>query len=361
MSKCEICGAVFPDSWPQPIHCTHSQPGKDFRRSTEASIGRESRLNPWQLIHSRLARYLDSSLKWNATEQVHWYESNFVPIIPSNDCGCEDHWTPIAKKLDWSTAESAFRSFWAAHNEVSIKHAGHPAIPYDQCRALYLPQPSMDDCCVAVTSLAPDRLERQTVCLDSWEMAGLSIHAVQSATEIEQLKPIYPQVSQWRSSDDVGPPRIKRMASIAYLLGQTILLINADVEIRGEQRLIREAIAGGVLVGVRHNYDSVWWQGKVEKWGVDAFSFTPEAASRLLDLDFRIGRPVWDYWILDYFKSSQMNWICEPLFFHKTHELGWSDEDFKAGFEKLQQSGSTIDQPYGAVFRKSFPYPPVNK
>jgi len=357
MIKCK-CGREFPAHVPSPIYCScgGSIVHTPAEVPTKAKGVTGARPNAWTIAHSHIADCIQSG-QWNEAAEREWYRTEFLPLVPKS-C-CSDSWGPIAAKLDWSTAEAAFRSFWLAHNEVSTKHAGKPAIAYEQCRALYLPQPSMDDCCVAVTSLAPNRLERQTVCLDSWKRAGLTIHAVQSANE--ELKEEYPQVSSWSISGDSGPPRINALAKVATQTGSVALLINADVEIHGEQRLIREAIASGTLIGVRHNYDSQWWQSKPEQWGMDAFSFTPEAALRLPNLDLRIGRPVWDYWILDYFKSSQMNWICEPLFFHKTHELGWSAEDFKAGFEKLQQAGSAIDQPYGAVFRKSFPYPPVNK
>ncbi len=87
-------------------------------------------------------------------------------------------------------------------------------------------------------------------------------------------------------------------------IGQTILLINSDIEIHGEQRVIREAIETGVLVGIRHDYKDQWWTGSRFIWGLDAFSFTPEQAAELPYDPYCIGKPVWDYWLPQHFRSE---------------------------------------------------------
>ncbi len=286
--------------------------------------------NPWHIAHSHLASRLQSNT-WSESTEREWYRTEFLPLVPRS-C-CSDNWGPIAAKLDWSSAESAFRSFWAAHNEVSTKHVKPPlpAITYERCRALYLPQASMDDCCIAVTSLAPDRLERPTLCLDSWKRAGLTIAAVQAPGE--NLRDQYPQVTHWFTSESYGPPAINELADVAVKLDTAVLLINADIEIHGEQCLIREAINGGVLIGVRHNYKQNWWHGEAEKWGLDVFGITPEFARTLPRLDLRIGRPMWDYWMPYHCKNQgyAKQWINEPLFFHKSHKLNWTPADWQAG------------------------------
>lgn len=135
---CETCGAIYPDSWPQPIRCSHRHPGKDYReRSRPIATSNTLKLNPWQLIHSRLADYVKSAKPWNSMEQILWYKSQFVPLIPRDGCGCEDHWEPIAKQLDWSSARAAFDSFHAAHNEVSRKHANRPTVTLEQAWELW--------------------------------------------------------------------------------------------------------------------------------------------------------------------------------------------------------------------------------
>ncbi len=139
LNQCEVCSAIFPNHWALPIHCDHSTPGKDYRVQDEperVSMA-VSKPNPWQLIHSRIAEFLkDRSKQWIAEDQKRWHDTQFIPLIPRN-CGCENHWDPLAKKIDWSTSDSAFRSLWELHNEVSSKHAGNPTVSYEQALELW--------------------------------------------------------------------------------------------------------------------------------------------------------------------------------------------------------------------------------
>lgn len=309
------------------------------------------RPNAWVTIHSRYAAAMESG-QWSETVERHWLDNEFSKLVPCGSCGSK--WLDIKPTIDLSTAEDAFRTTWHAHNTVSAEHVqpAKPPITYDQCRALYLQQPSMDDCCIAVTSLAPDQLERQTLCLNTWKRAGLTIFAVQSVAETAILKPQFPQVSTWCIQNESGPPPINRMAAIAATIQQTILLINSDIEIRGEQRLIREAIQSGTLIGIRHNYHSQWWINNREQWGIDAFSIQP--SDRLPELPFRIGRPVWDYWLLHHFRESQ-SWISEPLFFHRTHKQRWSKSDWDAG-AKVFTDHYGLEDFDSMKFRRQFPF-----
>ncbi len=289
--------------------------------------------NPWVTIHSRYAAAIESG-QWDREQEEFWLHTTFARMVPAN-CDCESAWKPLAEQLDLSSAEAAFHSLWQAHNRVSTEHVKPPLEPisFDRCRALYLQQPSLDDCCVAVTSLSPRRHERQTECLNTWKRAGLRILAVQTTAEIAEMREQYPQVSTWCVDSEPGPPRISRLAGLAVTLQKTVMLINSDIEIRGEQRIIREALAAGSLVGVRYNYDRVWWQSEMEQWGIDVFSFSPEIAAALPALDLRIGRPMWDYWIPQHLKEqgAKAAWIKEPLFFHRSHALNWTQADWQAG------------------------------
>jgi hypothetical protein len=348
MINCE-CGASYNSVPVWPLHC---RCGVVLHRhqaaiSSPVESCRAPR-NAWQLAHSHLADCIEEGV-WDEAAEREWYEREFLTLVPKSCCA--DNWGPIAETIDWSTAESVFHSFWRAHNEVSIKHAGKEPISYDRCRALYLQQPTMDDCCVAVTSLAVDRVERQAVCLESWRRVGLSIFAVQSPEEIEHLRDVYPGV-QWIESAD-SPPLIHDLASVAVKLDRTVMLINSDIEIRGEQRLIRNAIAAGAMIGIRHNYDSQWWQAKVEEWGIDVFSFTPQVAAELPRIPFRIGQPMWDYWALHFFRDRPQKWIREPLFFHQAHALRWTQSQWLAGL-KLFTDHYAIPDFDSLSFRRSF-------
>ena len=368
--KCDGCGVTFslPGTPVPPIRCfcghvSGTATPTVIARPTfpEGSLRQVDRsgavvpwVNPWVLIHTHLAERILGDEPWNPSTEILWYSSKFMPLIPRGTCGCEDHWAPISKTLNWSSAEAAFKSFWRAHNEVSEQHAKKPTITYEHCRALYLPQPSMDDCCIAVTSLSPTRLARQTECLDSWKKVGFTIAAVQA--EDEDLQEQYPQVSHWYTHPAAGPPTINAIADVATTLDTPILIINSDIEIHGEQRLIREAMApGGTLVGVRHNYDDLWWTGEAEQWGLDVFGILPGFARTMPRLALHIGRPMWDYWVPHHAKltGSTKYWIKEPLFFHKKHALNWTQEDWQAGADVFMKHYNVDPYTNWALYREA--------
>ena len=230
----------------------------------------------------------------------------------------------------------------------------------------------MDDCAVAVTSLSllPNHLAVQARCLDTWRRSGLTIHSKNRSDEIELLRDLYPQVSQWHVCDKVPTEykttrtqSIHALAQTAAETGQRIMLINSDIEIHGEQRIIREAVATGVMVGIRHDYAENWWQGSRFVWGLDVFSFTPEQALALPYAPFSIGKPVWDYWLPQHFRSigQRMNFVGEPLFFHKLHPTNWSEAEWNMGAGWFaDRFGFMRTQPESVEFRKSLPYPPMS-
>jgi len=307
------------------------------------------------VIHQRYADAIESG-RWNRCEEMEWYRKTWWRMIPSG-CGCKESWIKItdAIPIDFTSAETAFQSLWLLHNEVSANHAKKPEISYELCRALYCKQPNMDDCCYAVTSLSPNRTEHQTLCLNTWKRAGLTIFAVQSVSEVQALKPLYPQVATWCIESMSGPPTINRLADIATTTGRTVLVINSDIEIHGEQRLIREAVAAGTLIGIRHNYDSQWWINNREGWGVDVFGVSPFHAAKLPRLPLQIGRPVWDYALLDYFNDKPQKWIGEPLFFHRNHKCNWNGSDWDENAAIVEKAIGLKLSRSDVSFRRQFP------
>ena len=330
----------------------------------------ESKLvpNAWHVLHSRYSSAIESN-EWSETVERHWLDNEFSKLVPCHSCGSK--WVNLSTTIDLSTAERAFWWSWKAHNIVSTEHVqpAKPTITYEQCRALYLQQPSMDDCCVAVTSLSrlPNHLAVQSRCLDTWIRAGLTIHAKNRSEEVDELQALYPQVDHWHICDTVPTEyktrtqSIHSLAQTAVATGQKILLINSDIEIHGEQRIIREAVDDAVLVGIRHDYQHYWWQGSRFVWGLDVFSFTPEQALALPYAPFSIGKPVWDYWLPQHFRSigQRMNFVGEPLFFHKMHQTNWSEAEWITGAGWFaDRFGFMRTQPESVVFRKSLPFPP---
>lgn len=300
----------------------HHSPSVYFRCAPPAE-------NAWVVIHRRFAACVESG-RWDASAEKLWHDTEWMDLIPA--CGsCREHYSALAQSIDWSTAESASFSMYEIHNHVSREYAGRQEISIGQFEALYFQQPSMDDCCVAVTSLNPDpeAVDRQSLCLDSWRRFGLSIVAMQTDLEADELRSVYPQVGVWcQYNGATSTPKIKYLANVAAIFDRTALVLNADIELHGRQSIVRDAIARGTLIGLRHNYNSHWWLSSIEDLGIDAFSFTPGLAESLPDVPFLIGKPWWDFWLLNHFRGTPTSWITEPLFFHRTHDVRWSESDW---------------------------------
>jgi hypothetical protein len=193
--------------------------------------------------------------------------------------------------------------------------------------------------CVAVTSLSPnpERAARQELCLQSWRDIGLEVITVDTAAK----------------------PRIKTLLDAGAETGLPFLLINADIEISGDHALIEAAIQQPekLTIGIRYNHapDASRGRSQKEAAGLDAFLMTPEMAATVPDLPFTIGYPVWDYWLPYHFRSlgHAFHWIDSPLFFHATHELQWSREDWVRGSAWLNDHYG-INLTYGNTeFRES--------
>jgi hypothetical protein len=193
--------------------------------------------------------------------------------------------------------------------------------------------------CVAVTSLSPnpERAERQALCMQSWRNIGLEVITV----------------------DTESKPRIKAMTDAGAATGLPFLLINSDIEIYGDHTAIDEALAlpDRLSIGIRYNHDagSNRRRSQREGAGLDCFLLTPEMAETIPDLPFMIGMPVWDYWLPYHFRrlGYAFHWIGEPLFFHATHEIQWSREDWVRGSSWLNDHYG-VDLEYGSTtFRES--------
>lgn len=309
---------------------------------------------------------------WNIEEALQWL-IRWEDGIPNVGCKCRQHWQEIRSKLPprMGSRQEFFEWGVGVHNEVNrLPHLSKPILSYAEAKLAngigepiefgqQLPITEF----VAVTSLSflPKHREVQTRCLDSWRRFGLQIAAVNTPGEIEQLRPLYPQVARWRPSDDQSQfyswPTQRINALCRAVTDQPFMVINSDIELHGpQQRLLDILHSGKVGVGIRYNYQGQWWHGKREGWGIDAFLMRPEQAATLPDLPFAIGRPMWDYWLPYHFDQHKiaMEWIGEPLFFHAAHPVHWSQEDLQYGRRLLEETYGRKED--WSTLRKRWPF-----
>lgn len=94
-------------------------------------------VNPWNIIHTRYACAIKTN-QWHEPTERNWLDTAFSQLVPCGSCGSK--WLSLSSTIDLSTAESAFKTLWQAHNTVSTAHVYPPlpAMPYEQCRELWL-------------------------------------------------------------------------------------------------------------------------------------------------------------------------------------------------------------------------------
>lgn len=219
---------------------------------------------------------------------------------------------------------------------------------------------------VAVTSLSPlsKHLERQPRCLDSWKRFGLTIASVNTSAEVESIQGLYPQVDHWIVEDDQPTlftrktQYVHRLVRAAVDLDARPLLINSDIEIFGDQKLLTSIPEDVAMVGIRHNYSDTPKSSMREGYGLDAFLLPYRFAQSIPETCYAIGKPFWDYWLpwLMDREGVTQQWIGSPLFYHQSHPLHWNEADWLLGREWFESEYRVFVS--WEEWRRSKPYPP---
>lgn len=221
--------------------------------------------------------------------------------------------------------------------------------------------PKIDITFVTSLSPLPQHEKSQHRALTSWGRIGASVIAVNTHREISKLQDKYPQVNEWRANDKEAAwngrstQPIKALADVALSKGP-VLLINSDIEVVGDQRILLDTLPDDRLVlGVRWNYEHHIFEAHEFQWGFDVIGITPEHAKKLpADFPFGIGQPVWDY-AAPLMMSDKFRVIHEPLFYHKNHPLNWSPESWQEGADHFERLiGKPINYGLTAQWRQQF-------
>lgn len=215
----------------------------------------------------------------------------------------------------------------------------------------------MPDRSMLVTSLAPHNIRNQQLAVESWMRLGFSVASLNSAAEIDQIKPEFAGVEfvvvDRDAQQDCGKPLVYLDDVIAFLKtnGSPVCgLINSDIHLRATHELIRYLIGearGSMVLFNRTDVDTLDQDvGEIYKFGFDAFLFDKSVLDILTPTEFCLGQPWWDYWLASRFvKSPQgapvrypLKLAATPLAVHVRHEKKW---DHSGNYEK-----------YGLTFAK---------
>ncbi|WLA68029.1 hypothetical protein [Bradyrhizobium diazoefficiens] len=193
----------------------------------------------------------------------------------------------------------------------------------------------------------------QRACIESWVSAGFRVTSINSAVEIEQLKPLgYPV--RYVLSSNVRPAIEEFLDYAGRCQDDLVGIINADCFFLGYPSFVGGIKTGalrGVVMVERVNIDPISLLPTGQTClGFDAFFFTPSMA-RLATVppDLSVGQPWWDYWLPAAFAVENIELLRpqSPLVFHLDHEQGWSQERWlKTGRSFLQSFADLDDQKF---------------
>ncbi|MCK1737100.1 hypothetical protein IVA79_24780 [Bradyrhizobium sp. 138] len=191
----------------------------------------------------------------------------------------------------------------------------------------------------------------QRACIESWISAGFRIVSINSATEIEQLKPLAYPVSFVLSSN-VRPGIGEFLDYAGRCHDDLVAIINADCFFLGYPSFVsgvRKGARRGLVMVERVNIDPISLLPTGQTClGFDAFFFAPSMArAATIPRDLTVGQPWWDYWLPAAFAVENIELLRpqSPLVFHLDHEQGWSqDRWLKTGRTFLQSFALLDDQ-----------------
>jgi hypothetical protein len=346
--------------------------GKEFR------LPRESWVVKCCGAVTRLGRdKLESQAKEVSDQPKHEFCIHRTTWLNQLDCGCGDGKNLYqCSLLDATCNNHKLSKPWS---EVGFKDQPEP-IPCNTCDRRQIPGDviaPLEPCsefdetefvCVTSLSLKPNHRQRQPICLNSWRRQGIRIIAVQRGDEIAELARTYPQVDTWVRCDAIAnlypvekrTQRINRLAEVALEIDLPILLINSDIELIGDMKPFRDALASNAIgIGIRWNFDGDKSKAQREQWGMDAFLLSPNHVATLPQMGYRLGGPFWDYWIPLHcqIRKIPMQFIGSKLLWHQKHDLHWNQDEWNMGARWLEaeyeQSFSNEDS---VTWRRSLPF-----
>lgn len=197
-----------------------------------------------------------------------------------------------------------------------------------------------------VTSISPNRMDRQKICIESWRRRGAEIIAVQPRGDTA-FAPQFPDV-QIIETDLVGDLFGKRhcvriSAMTALAVDSPVLILNSDIELKMSRENFHiewDRCPERVLqVGLRWDRHPRFRQARLFKWGLDAFLITPEIARELPDIGLALGCPGWDYWIPWHLHTLGYNFrvLSKYEMEHVLHKQQWLKSESQIFYDVMMQ------------------------
>lgn len=303
----------------------------------ESGVGwtRPPQRNAWHVVHQYLSNRWNEwkhGQKWDANAAQQWYRDVWIPQIPTG-CNCSAHWLDITQevKIDWSSPESAFQSFWHLHNLVSVRKSNKPTIELLEAQGLFRCPVNRGRRAVITCATGGEHLE-----LLASTRPLLAAYADRCGADYYEitndLRPDWPMANKYR------------MTSYAWHYDQS-LLIDCDVLIRPGAPDIFNAAGDSMLAmrDERPDYEDDWFRNESRQFyasqGVEfeidrcgnagVMVFRPEA----LDAYSEPSKPYPKFWCNEQFwlyyqtRNMPIRWLDDRF------NWGSIRKDFAAGIQ----------------------------
>jgi hypothetical protein len=283
---------------------------------------------------------------------AEWFDS-WVSRIPSIDCDCRS-WIRDYLLKNPSRFNDWFRFTWELHNAVNVK-LDHQQITMERAIRRWRPTPPISEKvtgCKIVTAFGLKRIERQQHCLESWLRSGFGVVALQTAEELETLRPNFDGVS-WIEENNISTvynfqtQRIQRLVSESK--DEPVLLLNSDCCMTagdGLSRFKQHLQEGKPKFYVRWNYANDQEFAAEFQWGLDGLLLWPEDVAAIpKDCPYSIGHAMWDYAVPIFLQQHGRGFSIDhyPWLMHLDHPQNWIEESWQIGFNWLHLNGYEVD------------------
>jgi len=189
------------------------------------------------------------------------------------------------------------------------------------------------------TTINPySNFDRQSESIKTWSN-HYQVYSINLKEEIEKIENLYPDVIfiETDNTFDYNGKRLIKMNAILENIDKSDIaaIVNSDISLNKSMIIDIDDIylKNSLVVGTRYELDN----GRIYPfiYGYDIFIFDPKNISIILNDNYVIGMPWWDYWLPISFIKNGMNvyHIKDQIIYHVTHETNY-DMDIWLQFGK---------------------------
>ncbi len=192
---------------------------------------------------------------------------------------------------------------------------------------------------VIVTSIAPGKVENQRAAVESWLSLGFNVVSLNNQEEVNQLKPIYKNVTFHAVERDAqleaGRPLVYLDDIFQYLRerGTKICgIVNSDICLKADKNFLsfvcQQAEKAMVLASRVDVHSLEDRRGETYIHGFDAFFFDKQLLEYFPTSQFCLGLPWWDYFVplIVQLRGFVTKYVVTNVAYHVKHQVNYSHD-----------------------------------